>query len=184
MQVPTPLIDTQTVDPDEGSPTGILGPVAASILMQVLYISRLARFDLLKVIAMLAARITKWTRRCDKQLNRLMSYIDCTVDELMMEYIGGDLQDLHLELFRCRFRWRPRYSKEYHRYLLTLSGPNSFFPLNGSNKKTDSCFTLDARSRNCCGGSRDSNRRASCIGLVRLHVRGTNGPQSLNEILR
>ena len=48
----TPFIDTQTVDPDEGLQTGVLGSIAASILMQVLYVARLARFDLLKAIAM------------------------------------------------------------------------------------------------------------------------------------
>ena len=61
-KVATPFIDTQTVDPDEDLETGTLGSVAASILMQVLYVARLARLDLLKAIAMLASKILKWTR--------------------------------------------------------------------------------------------------------------------------
>ena len=44
---------------------GILQPIAARILMKLLYAARLMRFDLLKAISLLASKVTKWTPICD-----------------------------------------------------------------------------------------------------------------------
>ena len=55
-KVETPFVDTNTEDPEEGEETGVLSAVAASILMKILYAARMARFDLLKAIQMLASR--------------------------------------------------------------------------------------------------------------------------------
>ena len=40
---------------------GLLAPIACKVLMEILYGARLARFDLLRPIAALASKITKWT---------------------------------------------------------------------------------------------------------------------------
>ena len=64
--VDTPFIDDSQHDVEEDSesdPQGVLATPAASVLMKVLYAARLARFDLLKVIASLASKLTKWTRK-------------------------------------------------------------------------------------------------------------------------
>ena len=58
---------------------GALADKAASVLMQVLYAARYARFDLLCVVARLAQKITKWTTECDLALNRLMNFIHSTL---------------------------------------------------------------------------------------------------------
>ena len=55
--VDTPFIDTGSLDPDGDAPIGHLSSAAASIL-KVLYAARMARFDLLKPITMLASRIS------------------------------------------------------------------------------------------------------------------------------
>eukprot|EP00972_Heterocapsa_arctica_P092703 13670892-Heterocapsa_arctica.AAC.1 len=44
---------------------GALQPIASSVLMKVLYAARLARFDLLKPVASLAKKVTKWDKGCD-----------------------------------------------------------------------------------------------------------------------
>ena len=74
--VDTPFIDEAQHDPeedDEDEPKGVLSTPAASVLMKVFYAARLARFDLLRAIASLASKLIKWTRKCDKQLERLLS---------------------------------------------------------------------------------------------------------------
>ena len=54
---------------------GRLAPVAARILMKILYGARTARLDLLRAVSHLARFFTKWTAECDRKLHRLVSYI-------------------------------------------------------------------------------------------------------------
>ena len=62
---------------------GELQPIAARVLMKVLYGARMARFDLLRPMCALATHITKWTSHCDKALHRLMCFIDCVRVDLI-----------------------------------------------------------------------------------------------------
>ena len=39
---------------------GVLSDVACAVLMKILYAARLARWDLLRAIGILASRVTKW----------------------------------------------------------------------------------------------------------------------------
>eukprot|EP00974_Lingulodinium_polyedra_P035896 3444273-Lingulodinium_polyedra.AAC.1 len=48
-----------------------LNKLAASVLMKVLYVARVARFDLLKATCSLACMVTKWDSECDRRLHRL-----------------------------------------------------------------------------------------------------------------
>ena len=64
--------------PDGGSATsqesakGALAPHAASVLMKLLYVARIARFDLLRSINSLARNVTKWSIEDDAKLYHLM----------------------------------------------------------------------------------------------------------------
>ena len=60
---------------------GELAPHAASVLMKLLYAARIARFDLLRSMNMLAGNVTKWTKEDDIRLHRLhclMRYMSIT----------------------------------------------------------------------------------------------------------
>ena len=57
---------------------GRLKPIAASVLMQVLYVARMARYDLLRPTCRLACYITKWSDACDRRLFQLIRYIHST----------------------------------------------------------------------------------------------------------
>ncbi len=61
------------------TPAGILQPIAARILMKLLYAARMARLYLLRAIQFLASYITKWTPECDRRLDRLVSYVWSTL---------------------------------------------------------------------------------------------------------
>eukprot|EP00975_Prorocentrum_lima_P028059 5897646-Prorocentrum_lima.AAC.1 len=58
---------------------GQLQPIAARVLMKILYGARMARFDLLRAVSYLAACVTKWTLTCDQDLHRLVCYINSTL---------------------------------------------------------------------------------------------------------
>jgi hypothetical protein len=55
---------------------GRLQPIAASILMMILYVARLARYDLLQAVCRLACRVSKLDDDCDRRLYRLICYIN------------------------------------------------------------------------------------------------------------
>ena len=54
---------------------GALAPVAASILMNILYGARAARWDLLKIARLRATRITKWSKDGGRALHHLICYM-------------------------------------------------------------------------------------------------------------
>ena len=76
--------------PDEGR----LQPIAAKVLMTVLYVARCARLDLLRPICHLACHITRWSSECDRKLHRLMCYIHSTYHLRMLGWVGDRLEDL------------------------------------------------------------------------------------------
>ena len=54
---------TSPANPQDGD--GALQPLAASVLMKLLYTARMARYDLLRPVCRLATYVTKWTPECD-----------------------------------------------------------------------------------------------------------------------
>ena len=72
---------------------GTLHGKAASVLMKLLYIARLARPDLLRAIIFLAADICRWSRAHDIALRRVVEYCNSTVDAMMRGFVGDDLRD-------------------------------------------------------------------------------------------
>eukprot|EP00972_Heterocapsa_arctica_P000535 78404-Heterocapsa_arctica.AAC.1 len=63
-------------------------------MMKVLYAARLARFDLLKAVANLCKKITKWDKGGDIMLHRLMCYINSSLDLILKGHTGDKPKDL------------------------------------------------------------------------------------------
>ena len=59
---------------------GELSRVWSPIVLKYLYFSRIGRSDTLLSVNKLARFVTKWTKTCDKRLNRLISYIHHTCE--------------------------------------------------------------------------------------------------------
>ena len=74
----TPCIDGHHVKGDELTSVGELSKVCSQIVLKFLYLARIGRFDILWSVNKLARSITKWTKTCDKRLNRLISKIHHT----------------------------------------------------------------------------------------------------------
>ena len=72
----TPFLDESKVENTASdNKEGLLAPIACKVLMEILYGARLARFDLLRPIAALASKVTKWDTVCDRMLHRLVCYM-------------------------------------------------------------------------------------------------------------
>jgi hypothetical protein len=118
---------------DELPDRGALQPIAASILMKILYAARMARFDLLRATCRLACYITKWTEECDKRLLRLIRYIHCSKGYRQIGWVGDPLSELTPHLYAdADFAGCADTQRSTSGVHLSIEGPNSNFPINGS----------------------------------------------------
>ena len=58
-QVATPCIDDHSISPEEVTTKGVLSPIAAKVVLKVLYTARVGRMDLLYAVNVLAREVTK-----------------------------------------------------------------------------------------------------------------------------
>ena len=63
-------------------------PITASVLMKVLYMARMACYDVLRPTCRLATMFTKWNHDCDYKLHRLMCYLYHTAEYRLIGYVG------------------------------------------------------------------------------------------------
>ena len=73
-KVSTPCIDDQHFKEEETKSVGELSNTCSQIVLKCLYLARIGRPDISWSVNKLARSITKWTKACDKRLNRLISY--------------------------------------------------------------------------------------------------------------
>ena len=80
-KVSTPCIDDHHFEEEEMTSVGELSQVCSQIVLKCFYLARIGRPDILCSENKLARSITKWTKACDKRLNRLISYIHHTCEK-------------------------------------------------------------------------------------------------------
>ena len=76
-KVSTPCIDDHHFE-EETKSVGELSPVCSQIVLKCFFLARIGRPDILWSVIKRARSITKWTKACDKRLNRLISYFHHT----------------------------------------------------------------------------------------------------------
>ena len=112
---------------------GHLQPIAARVLMKILYGARMARFDLLRAVCYLATFITKWDAMCYKRLRPLMCYINSTLDLCMVGWIGDPISKISPRLYAdADFAGDHTSSRSTSGIFLILYGDDTRFPLTGS----------------------------------------------------
>ena len=136
-KVATPFHEERIARPvaDENEPKGVLQPIASKVLMKILFAARMARFDLLRAVQGLAARVTQWSKSCDAALHRLVSYINCALDIRLQGFIGDQMQDTKLYLFADADHAGEHDNRSTSGGFLVLVGPNTYFPLTAFSKK-------------------------------------------------
>ena len=84
-------------------PKGELQPIAAKVIMNILYGARMARYDLLHSCQILASKIIKWIRRSDQRLLRIVAYLYQRLELTMFGWVGRrKLKRLEaLVVYRC-----------------------------------------------------------------------------------
>ena len=101
-KVSTPCIDDHRFkEEEEMKSVGEMSQVCSQIVLKCLYLARIGRPDILWSVNKLARPITKWTKACDKRLNRLISFIHHTCEYKQYCYVGNTAQQCRLGLYIC-----------------------------------------------------------------------------------
>ena len=135
-KVSTPCIDDHHFKEEEMKSVGELSQVCFQIVPKCLYLSRIGRFDILWSVNKLARSITKWTKACDKRLNRLISYIHHTCEYRQYCHVGNTAKQCRLGLLQdSDFAGDLEDSKPTSGGTLCVFGSHTFVPINWMCKK-------------------------------------------------
>ena len=94
------------------------------------------RPDILWSVNKRARSMTKWTKACDKRLNRLISYIHHTCEYKQCCHVGNTAKQCRLELFQdSDFLGDPEDSKSTSGGTLCIFGSHTFVPISWMCKK-------------------------------------------------
>ena len=142
--------------PGDEIKVGELAPHAASVLMKLLYAARIARFDLLRSINMLARNVTKWSKNDDIKLHHLLCYVNSTKGQKLIGWVGDELTALQIGIlaeadYAGRGQSLRSTSGSHMLASGTHSGTHTRFPLAGGSKR-QGCKPFDPRSQTMgCG---------------------------------
>ena len=131
----TPCLPESNMTDAEVASEGTIQPFAARILMQCLWISRLARPDISFAVQRLASRVTRWTAWEDRQTLRLISYLNST--EEFVAKASGQMPEF-LVYTDSDFASCPFTAKSTSGIVYILRTGSSCFPLLWSSKKQSS----------------------------------------------
>ena len=156
-KVSTPCIDDHHFKEEEIKSVGELSQVCSQIVLKCLYLARIGELDILWSVNKLARSITKWTKACDRRLNRLISYIHHTCEYKQYCYVGSTAKQCRLGLFQdSDFATDLEDSKSTSGETLSVFGSHTFVPISWmckrqtsvSHSSTDSeIISLDAGLR-------------------------------------
>jgi hypothetical protein len=137
-KVQTPSLAESAMTDEDLQTVGTLDHCAASILMQGLWLSRLARPDLSFIICRMASRVSKWSRWEDKQLLRTISYLHHTSGLCMSAAVEHNA-DTALKVYTdADFASCPFTSKSTSGILIAIQTGEQRFPIIWSSKKQTS----------------------------------------------
>ena len=134
-KVSTPCIDDHHFE-EEMKSVGELSQVCSQIVLKCLYLARIGQPDILWSVNKLARSITKWTRACDKRLNRLISYIHHACEYRQYCYVGNTAKQCRLGLFQdSDLAGDLEDSKSTSGGTLCIFGSHTFVPISWMCKK-------------------------------------------------
>ena len=127
---------------EEMKSVGELSQGCSQIVLKCLYLARIGRPDILWSVNKLARSITKWTKACDKRLNRLISYIHHTCEYKEYCHVGNTAKQCRLGLFQdSDFAGDLEDSKSTSGGTLCVFGSHTSVPISWMCKKQTAVFS-------------------------------------------
>ena len=137
-KVSTPCIDDHHFE-EEMKSVGELSQVCSQMVLKCFFLARIGRLDILWSVNKFARPITKWTKACDKRLNRLISYIHHTCEYRQYCHVGNTAKQCRLGLFQdSDFAGDLEDSKSTSGGTLCIFGSHTFVPISWMCKKQTS----------------------------------------------
>ena len=99
-KVSTPCIDDHHFKEEVLRSVEDMSQICSQIVLKCLYLARIGRPDILWSVNKLARSITKWTKACDKRLNRLIPYVHHTCEYRQYCHVGNTAKQCRLGLFQ------------------------------------------------------------------------------------
>ena len=138
-KVSTPCIDDHHFKEEETTSVGEMSNTCSQIVLKCLNLARIGRPDILWSVNKLARAITKWTKACDKRLNRLIPYIPHTSEYKQYCHVGNTAKQCRLGLFQdSDFAGDLEDSKSTSGGTLCVFGSHTFVPISWMCKKQTS----------------------------------------------
>ena len=129
-KVSTPCIDDHHFKEEETKSVGELSQVCSQIVLKCLYLARIGGLDIPCSLNKFPRSITKWTKACDKRLNRLISYIHHTCGYRQYCHVGNTSKQCRLGLFQdSDFAGDLEDSKSTSGGTLSVFGSHTFVPI-------------------------------------------------------
>ena len=162
-KVSTPCIDDHHFKEEEMKSVGDLSQVCCQIVVKCLYVARIGRLDILWSVSKLSRSITKWTKACDKRVNRLISKIHHTCEYKQYCHVGNTAKQCRLGLFQdSDFAGDLEDSKSTSGGTFCVFGSHTFVPISWMCKKQTYRFSQFNRIRNHLFGRWIEIRLDSC----------------------
>ena len=136
-KVSTPCIDHHHIKEEEEMKfSGELSNTRSQIVLNCSHLARIGRLDILWSVSKFARAITKWTKACDKRLNRLISSIHHTSQYKQYCHVGNTAKQCRLGLFQdSDFAGDLEDSKSISGETLFVFGSHTFVPISWMCKK-------------------------------------------------
>ena len=177
-KVSTPCIDDLHFKEEETKSVGELSNACSQIVLKCLYLVRIGRPDILWSVNKLARSLTKWTKGCDKRLNRLISYIHQTSEYKKYCHVGNTAKQCRLGLFQdSDFAGDLEDSKSTSGGTLCVFDSHTFVPISWMCKKQTSVTHSSTKSE-ILSGHRTEIGWFACSGII-----GSNFFLSLKKFL-
>ena len=133
---PLPASMTTTSKKKKMESVGGLSQVCSQIVRECSYLARIGRPDFLWSVNKFARSITKWTKACDKRLNRFISKIHHTCEYGQYCHVGITAKQCRLGLFQdSDFAGDLEDSKSTSGGRLCIFGSHTFVPISWMCKK-------------------------------------------------
>ena len=128
-KVSTPCIDDHHFKEEETKSVRELSNTCSQVVLKCSYLARIGRPDIQWSVNKLARSITKWTKACDKRLNRLISNIHQTCEYRQYCHVGNTAKQCRLGLFQdSDFAGDLEDSKSTSAGTLCVFGSHTFVP--------------------------------------------------------
>ena len=154
---------TTTSKKKETTSVGELSNACSQIVLKCLYLAKIGRLDVLWSVNKLARSITKWTKACDKRLNRLISFLHRTFEYKQYCHVGNTAKQCRLGLFQdSDFAGDLEDSKSTSGGTLCIFESHTFVPISWMCKK-----------QTACPPQHDDNGTFSCgLAVAQKRIRG------------